>query len=211
MCGRTLDPRVSVSHHRSRDLDPPMDPPRDERPTNTRYKVVEFTGLVHVHMIPIKAKRRPRHGNRRRPERAAQGGLARRTQSGLCGDLAPPCFGSTRERRISRHRRLSAHPSRGRSRSTCSSSTLRWSRTLTTSFRRRARSSSANARTTCKSCWTRMVISSSSSAGRARTSRRCASCINVCSRSSPPTILCCCCSLCQKNAPVAADANACGL
>ena len=36
--------------HRSRDLDLP----RDERPTNIRYSVVEFTGLVQVQMSPMR-------------------------------------------------------------------------------------------------------------------------------------------------------------
>ena len=32
-------------------------PPSHERPTNTRYSVVEFTGLVHVQMSPHDGER----------------------------------------------------------------------------------------------------------------------------------------------------------
>ena len=46
--------------HRSRDLDLP----RDERPTNIRYSVVEFTGLVQVQMSP-QGRTLRRHSNRR--------------------------------------------------------------------------------------------------------------------------------------------------
>ena len=45
--------------HRSRDLDLP----RDERPTNIRYSVVEFTGLVQVQMSP-QGRTLRRHTNR---------------------------------------------------------------------------------------------------------------------------------------------------
>ena len=46
--------------HRSRDLDLP----RDERQTNIRYSVVEFTGLVQVQMSP-QGRTLRRHSNRR--------------------------------------------------------------------------------------------------------------------------------------------------
>ena len=62
--------------HRSRDLDLP----RDERPTNIRYSVVEFTGLVQVQMSP-QGRTLRRHSNRRPDD--VQGALGMRSSWAL--------------------------------------------------------------------------------------------------------------------------------
>ena len=79
--------------HRSRDLDLP----RDERPTNIRYSVVEFTGLVQVQMSP-QGRTLRRHSNRRTQdgerlfsdERCDEAGIPRRGDKAEGGDQGCP-------------------------------------------------------------------------------------------------------------------------